>query len=292
MRLNDLSDFSAARHRRKRIGRGIGSGKGKTGGRGVKGQKSRTGVALNGFEGGQMPLHMRLPKRGFNNIFRHHYRELTVSRLMRAIASGKIDAKKEITQEILLKSGVVGSIRDGISLIGSSAKGEKWNVKGVRLTLTRVSRPVMEDIRQSGGTVRLCGGGEESSSAGDTVAPKDGQRVGQETGKDDGTAPKAEMKASGSISPEKKAPAKKAPAKKTTEAKATKKATAPPKAEMKASESSPSEKKTTEAKAPESKTAAKKNPAKKDAEGKATKKATAAPKAEMKAAAKPTGKKG
>ena len=95
MRLNELKDNAGATHRKKRIGRGIGSGKGKTGGRGVKGQKSRSGVTINGFEGGQMPIYMRLPKRGFNAPNRKTFQELSIANLNRAIAAGKIDSKTE-----------------------------------------------------------------------------------------------------------------------------------------------------------------------------------------------------
>src|ERR1700722_20554645 len=107
MKLNDLRDNKGARKKRMTVGRGIGSGKGKTSGRGVKGQKARTGVALRGFEGGQMPLHRRLPKRGFVNIFAKEYAELNLGRLQRAIEAGQIDAKKPITAESLREARVV-----------------------------------------------------------------------------------------------------------------------------------------------------------------------------------------
>src|SRR5882672_3014788 len=106
MKLNDLRDNKGARKKRMVVGRGIGSGKGKTSGRGVKGQKARSGVALRSFEGGQMPLYRRLPKRGFNNIFAKDYAELNLGRLQEAIESGKVDAKQPITCETLMKSGV------------------------------------------------------------------------------------------------------------------------------------------------------------------------------------------
>src|ERR1700689_240973 len=121
MKLNDLRDNKGARKDRICVGRGIGSGKGKTSGRGVKGQKARTGVALRGFEGGQMPLHRRLPKRGFNNIFAKEYAELNLGRLQEAIESGRVDAKKPITAESLTAAGIVAKARDGIRLLG---KGE------------------------------------------------------------------------------------------------------------------------------------------------------------------------
>src|SRR3984957_15601330 len=107
MKLNEISDIPGALKARKRVGRGIGSGKGKTSGRGVKGQKARTGVNLGGFEGGQMPLHRRLPKRGFVNIFAKEYAELNLGRLQEAIEAGRIDAKQPITAENLIKARVV-----------------------------------------------------------------------------------------------------------------------------------------------------------------------------------------
>src|SRR5437773_9879986 len=111
MKLNDLRDKDGATHSRKRLGRGIGSGSGKTGGRGVKGQKARSGVAINGFEGGQMPLHMRMPKRGFNNIFRKDYVEVNFWRIEQAIAAGKLDPKKPIDGAALVAAGVLRRVR-------------------------------------------------------------------------------------------------------------------------------------------------------------------------------------
>src|SRR5437868_2171987 len=118
MKLIDLKDNDGASKRRMRIGRGIGSGKGKTGGRGVKGQKSRSGVAIYGFEGGQMPLHRRLPKRGFTNIFRLDFVEVTLARLLRAIDSGKLQAGL-IDAKALVAAGVVRRSRDGIRVIAT-----------------------------------------------------------------------------------------------------------------------------------------------------------------------------
>src|SRR6476661_7923935 len=121
MKLNDLRDKDGATHSRKRLGRGIGSGSGKTAGRGVKGQKARSGVSINGFEGGQMPLYRRLPKRGFTNIFALKFSEVNLETLQEAIEAGKIDAKKVITEEILRGARLVRRVRDGIRLLG---KGE------------------------------------------------------------------------------------------------------------------------------------------------------------------------
>src|ERR1700685_4641922 len=150
MKLNDLRDNPGARKKRMTVGRGIGSGKGKTSGRGVKGQKARTGVALRGFEGGQMPLHRRLPKRGFVNIFAKDYAELNVGRLQEAIESGRLDAKNPITAEILAKAGVVSKSRDGVRLLG---KGE---IKAkVQLTVAGASKSAIAAIEKAGGSVTI-----------------------------------------------------------------------------------------------------------------------------------------
>ena len=118
MRLNELRDRPGATKPKKRLGRGPGSGLGKTSGRGMKGQKSRSGVAIKGFEGGQMPLHRRLPKRGFNNIFSKDFNEVNVGRVQSAIDAGKLDAKKTITVEALLAAGIIRRARDGVRLLG------------------------------------------------------------------------------------------------------------------------------------------------------------------------------
>src|SRR5207249_4533718 len=118
MKLNEIRDNPGARRAKMRISRGIGSGKGKTGGRGGKGQTARTGVSINGFEGGQMPLYRRLPKRGFTNIFALKFAEVNLNSLQKAIESGKIDIKKPINEEILASSGLVRRVRDGIRLLG------------------------------------------------------------------------------------------------------------------------------------------------------------------------------
>ena len=106
MKLNDIRDNEGARHRKMRVGRGIGSGKGKTSGRGQKGQKSRSGVAVKGFEGGQMPLHMRIPKRGFNNIFAKDYAIVNLGMVQKLVDAGKLDAKSEITEDAIVAAGV------------------------------------------------------------------------------------------------------------------------------------------------------------------------------------------
>src|SRR3984885_1332606 len=119
MKLNEIADNAGSSKARMRIGRGIGSGKGKTGGRGVKGQKARSGVAVKGFEGGQMPLHRRLPKRGFNNIFRKTYNEVNLGRIQEAVDAGKLDAAATVDVAALVKSGILRRAKDGVRLLGS-----------------------------------------------------------------------------------------------------------------------------------------------------------------------------
>lgn len=150
MKLNDLRDNPGARKARMVVGRGIGSGKGKTSGRGVKGQKARTGVAIRGFEGGQMPLHRRIPKRGFNNIFAKDYAELNLGRLQQAIESGKVDAKQPITGEILMKAGVVAKSKDGVRILGKGDLKSK-----VDITVAGASKTAIAVIEKAGGKVTL-----------------------------------------------------------------------------------------------------------------------------------------
>ena len=150
MKLNDLRDNPGARKKKMTVGRGIGSGKGKTSGRGVKGQKARTGVSLGGYEGGQMPLHRRLPKRGFKTLFPKEYAELNLGRLQAAIEAGRIDAKKPITAEILSKAGVVGKVYDGVRLL---AKGE-IKVK-VELEVAGASASAIAAVEKAGGKVNV-----------------------------------------------------------------------------------------------------------------------------------------
>ncbi|MBT5374981.1 MAG: 50S ribosomal protein L15 [Rhodospirillaceae bacterium] len=150
MKLNELKDKVGARKARTRVGRGIGSGKGKTGGRGVKGQKSRSGVAIKGFEGGQMPLHRRLPKHGFTNIFRKHYQAVNVGRLQIAIDSGRLDAAKEITEQILKESGVVTRLRDGVRLLASGELKSK-----ITIVVAGASKGAIAAVEKAGGKVTI-----------------------------------------------------------------------------------------------------------------------------------------
>lgn len=148
MRLNEISDKAGARQSRTRVGRGIGSGKGKTGGRGVKGQKSRSGVAIKGFEGGQMPIHRRLPKRGFTNIFRKRYVAVNVGRLQQAVDAGKLDPKATVTGEVLKAAGVVTHVRDGIRLLGKGELKAKLS-----LEVAGASKGALAAIEKAGGSV-------------------------------------------------------------------------------------------------------------------------------------------
>ncbi|WP_294290200.1 50S ribosomal protein L15 [uncultured Sphingomonas sp.] len=150
MKLNDLRDNAGARHRRMRIGRGIGSGKGKTGGRGVKGQKSREGVSINGFEGGQMPLHMRIPKRGFNNIFAKDFAEVNIGAIQKAIDAGKLDASAALDQAALNAAGLTRGGKDGVRVLG---KGEL--TAKLTLTVAGASKSAIEAIEKAGGSVTI-----------------------------------------------------------------------------------------------------------------------------------------
>ncbi len=150
MKLNELHDNPGASKARKRIGRGPGSGTGKTGGRGLKGQKSRSGVAIKGFEGGQMPLYRRLPKRGFNKPNRKAFAIVNLGQLQSFVDAGKIDAGSEITEDALVESGLVRRKRDGIRLLG---KGEV--TAALRLSLSGASKSAVEAVEKAGGTVTL-----------------------------------------------------------------------------------------------------------------------------------------
>ena len=150
MKLNELHDNPGATRKKKRVARGPGSGKGKTAGRGIKGQKSRSGVALNAYEGGQMPLYMRLPKRGFNNIHAKSFAVINLGLLQKFIDAGKIDAKAEITEDALVASGLVRRKRDGVRLL---AKGEL--TAKVTISLAGASKAAVEAVEKAGGTITL-----------------------------------------------------------------------------------------------------------------------------------------
>ena len=158
MKLNEIKDNEGSSKNRKRVGRGIGSGTGKTGGRGVKGQKARSGVAINGFEGSQMPIYRRLPKRGFNNIFRLSFVEVTLARIQRAIDSGNLKAGK-IDEAGLVASGVVRRARDGIRLVATGELKAK-----IELTVSGASAGAVAAVEKAGGTVTLLKAKEEAAA--------------------------------------------------------------------------------------------------------------------------------
>jgi large subunit ribosomal protein L15 len=146
--LNDLRDNPGARLKSKRLGRGIGSGKGKTSGKGVKGQKAREGVALNGFEGGQLPIYRRLPKRGFTNHFRKEYAPVNLGVLDAAIASGRIDGAQPITEAVLVAAGLADAGRDGVRLLG-----EGKITRAITITVSGASATAKAAVEEAGGTV-------------------------------------------------------------------------------------------------------------------------------------------
>jgi large subunit ribosomal protein L15 len=154
MKLNELADKAGATKARIRVGRGIGSGKGKTAGRGVKGQKARTGVAIKGFEGGQMPLHRRLPKRGFNNIFAKDYNVVGLDRVQTAIDAGRLSASAAVTAAALKEAGVIRRVKDGVRLLanGEIKAAVKFEVEGA-------SKPAVEAVEKAGGSVTIVGAG-------------------------------------------------------------------------------------------------------------------------------------
>ncbi|GAB5387282.1 MAG: 50S ribosomal protein L15 [Alphaproteobacteria bacterium] len=148
--LNDIRDNNGARKSRKRKGRGESSGIGKTAGRGVKGQKSRSGVAIKGFEGGQMPLYQRMPKRGFNNPFASKFAELNVGKLQDFITRGKLNASDTITEAMLLEAGVVRRLLDGVRLLGKGEITDK-----VTIEVTGTSKGAVAAIEKAGGSVTI-----------------------------------------------------------------------------------------------------------------------------------------
>ncbi len=149
MNLNELRDRPGSRLKSKRLGRGIGSGKGKTSGKGVKGQKARTGVALNGFEGGQMPIYRRLPKRGFWNPFRKEYAPVNLGTLAKAIAAGRVDASQPITEDTLRAAGLVSGRKvAGVRLLATGEIG-----RAITITVSGASAAAKAAVEQAGGSV-------------------------------------------------------------------------------------------------------------------------------------------
>lgn len=150
MKLHELRDNPGATKTKKRVGRGPGSGKGKTAGRGIKGQKSRSGVALNGYEGGQMPLYMRLPKRGFNKPNRKKFAVINLGLIQKFIDAKTLDAKKEITEDVLVETGVVRRKLDGVRVL---SKGEITSK--VKLSVTGASKSAVEAVEKAGGSLTV-----------------------------------------------------------------------------------------------------------------------------------------
>ena len=150
MKLNEIRENDGATRNRKRVGRGIGSGRGKTSGAGHKGQKDRSGVAIKGFEGGQMPIHRRLPKRGFNNIFRKDYVEVSLGRIQAAVDAGKLDSKKPVDAATLVAAGVISKARDGVRILGKGELKAK-----VELHAAGASQTAIAAVEKAGGKIVL-----------------------------------------------------------------------------------------------------------------------------------------
>ncbi|WP_022721893.1 50S ribosomal protein L15 [Rhodopseudomonas sp. B29] len=160
MKLSEISDNAGSRKKRMRIGRGIGSGKGKTGGRGGKGQTARSGVRIKGFEGGQMPLHRRLPKRGFNNIFALDFAEINLDRLQDAITAKKLDAGKTIDAAALVEAGVLRRSLDGVRLLGRGELKAKVNIE-----VHGATKSAIEAVEKAGGSVKILAPKQEEGEA-------------------------------------------------------------------------------------------------------------------------------
>ena len=158
MKLNEIRENDGATRNRKRVGRGIGSGRGKTSGAGHKGQKARSGVAIKGFEGGQMPIHRRLPKRGFTNIFRKDYVEVNLGRVQAAIDAGKLDSKKPVDAATLAAAGVISKARDGVRILGKGELKAK-----VELHAAGASQTAIAAVEKAGGKIVLPAPAAEAS---------------------------------------------------------------------------------------------------------------------------------
>jgi large subunit ribosomal protein L15 len=191
MKLNELADREGATKNRMRVGRGPGSGKGKTAGRGVKGQKSRSGVAIAGFEGGQMPLHMRLPKRGFRNPFAKKLVEVNLWRIAQAIEAGKLDAKKPIDAAALIASGVIRRERDGVRLLGNDEIKGKLDITAHSATAS--AKKIIED---AGGKLTLTAKVKAEPSAKRLARSKNKNREAAAAAKSTGAAAKPAPEAS------------------------------------------------------------------------------------------------
>jgi large subunit ribosomal protein L15 len=160
MKLSDIADNAGSRKKRMRVGRGIGSGKGKTAGRGGKGQTARSGVRIKGFEGGQMPLHRRLPKRGFTNIFRVEFAEINLDRLQDAIDSKLIDVSQTVNAESLVKAKVVRRAKGGVRLLGRGELKAKLNIE-----VHGASKTAIAAVEKAGGTVKILAPAKDEGEA-------------------------------------------------------------------------------------------------------------------------------
>ena len=160
MKLNEIAPKHGSRKKRFRIGRGIGSGAGKTGGRGGKGQTARSGVRIKGFEGGQMPMHRRLPKRGFNNVFRVEYAEVNLDRIQQAIDAKAIDVGSAINAESLVKAGVLRRVKAGVRLLGRGELKAKINIE-----VHGASKSAIEAVEKAGGSVKILAPAKEEGEA-------------------------------------------------------------------------------------------------------------------------------
>jgi len=160
MKLNEIADRPGAHKKRVRIGRGIGSGVGKTGGRGGKGQTARSGVAIKGFEGGQMPMHRRLPKRGFNKPFRKDYNEINIGAIQQAIDAGKLDAATKVDVDVLVKAGLLRRARDGVRLLGEGELKAK-----VAFAVAGASKTAKAAVEKAGGSIEILAPKTEETAA-------------------------------------------------------------------------------------------------------------------------------
>jgi len=160
MKLSDIADNAGARKKRMRVGRGIGSGKGKTSGRGGKGQTARSGVRIKGFEGGQMPMHRRLPKRGFNNVFRLEFVEVNLDRIQQAIDAKVLDPSATVNAETLVKSRVLRRAKDGVRLLGRGEIKAKINIE-----VHGASKSAVAAVEKAGGTVKILAPAKEEGDA-------------------------------------------------------------------------------------------------------------------------------
>ncbi len=195
MKLDQLHDNPGARKRRIRVGRGIGSTKGKTGGRGGKGQTARTGVAINGFEGGQMPLYRRLPKRGFNNVFALEFVEVNTGRLQQAIDAGRLDAAKPVNAETLRAAGLIGRPRDGVRLLGKGDLKAKLQVE-----VAGASKSAIALVEKAGGSVKVTRPVKEEAPKGPSKAELFAKAQAEKAAK--GEDKKAEAKAPKAAKPD------------------------------------------------------------------------------------------